>query len=504
MATRYPTRLLEIDKPELNQVRLTEGRLLEVGSQYVTLSHCWGQSQVSKLTQQTKQRIEDGVPISELGKTFRDAIQVAREIGVPYIWIDSLCIIQDQLEDWLYEAPRMTDIYSGSLLNIAATSGPDSESGLIPRRDLPPVTPFLFPLDENDPASEQYTLYDHKFTVNSFVNMPLITRAWVVQELLLAPRVLHFCGTQMFWECAELSACETYPNGFPPGLDAHGIRQHTLWNIFHPGGSSRSKFRLLNKWKEIVDVYSRCSLTYQSDRLVAISGIAKLFQRSLKADYYAGLWSDGLEYQLLWTGRTLERRYPPTSYIAPTWSWASMDGPVESRNARKQGDVRKTLITIKDCHIETRTSDDTVGILSGSLRLSGWLVTVVIVQLRRIPEKPERGFDIFMNGVWAKSDNCRVYLDRKVTTDLVHALPVISYTLPDHGTHRETYADFLLLCPTGDASGRFYRIGAMYAKLKDFGLQDDIPRHAFRGIKNEPWLNYESCDATGLYTVVIV
>ena len=470
----------------------------------MTLSHCWGQIHISKLTQETKQRIEDGIPISELGKTFRDAIGVAREFAIPYIWIDSLCIIQDLLDDWLYEAPRMTDIYSCSLLNIAATAGAHSESGLIPRRELPPVTPFISVLDDKDPTSEQYTLYDPKFRTSSFIDMPLMKRAWVVQELLLAPRVLHFCGTQMFWECAELSACETYPNGFPPGLDSHGIRWHTLWNIFHPGGAGRSNFRLLNKWKEIVDVYSKCGLTHQSDRLVAISGIAKLFQRTLRADYYAGLWSDGLEYQLLWTGRTLAQRYPSISYIAPTWSWASMDGSVESRNARKQGDVRKTLITVRDCHIETRTSDNTVGVLSGFLRLSGWLVTVAIVQLRRVPEKPERGFSIFMNGVWAESENCRVYLDREDTTELVHALPIISYTLPDHGVDREIYVDFLLLCPTGDVSGRFYRIGVMYVKLKDFGIEDSRPDHALRGIKNEPWLSYESCDDTGLCTVVVV
>ncbi|KAM4060740.1 heterokaryon incompatibility protein [Hirsutella rhossiliensis] len=223
---------------------------------------------------------------------------VAREMGSSFIWIDSLCIMQDSKDDWKREAPRMSDIYRGAVLNIAATSGADTDAGCLPSRMQFSMEPLVITLQGTDFPDGHYTLYDHKYGVNAFDKMPLMKRAWVVQEILLAPRVLHMCATEMFWECPELVASETYRAALPPMLFHHWIPREITQRAFcgsygHAtnlarGGNPAAPTGLLwESWREVVEVYTKCGLTYPRDKLVAISGLAKLIQSIFNVDYYA-------------------------------------------------------------------------------------------------------------------------------------------------------------------------------------------------------------------------
>ena len=100
----------------------------------MTLSHCWGTSRRLMATKETLKDLQGGVAVSSLPETFRDAIVITRRLGIRYLWIDYLCIIQDDPQDWEREASKMADVYRNSYLTISAAASADSSSGCFPAR----------------------------------------------------------------------------------------------------------------------------------------------------------------------------------------------------------------------------------------------------------------------------------------------------------------------------------------------------------------------------------
>ena len=343
-STNYsPKRLLRIGQPSREKIRLLLNPKQEgTRVQYATLSHCWGDSHISKLTSKSLYQLQEGIAISELGQTFQDAIFTARSLGIEFIWIDSLCILQDSARDWHQEAHMMSSVYRFATLNIAASVAADSEAGCFPERSTPMVKPCTVQSAWVDCHNYSYLLYHENFWEDAFKDMPLMKRAWVLQELLLAPSVLHLGGTQLFWECSELKACETYPAGLPPNMRPGRISREIVGGLFNnagyraggiESGSETNRKDLWRLWEGIVELYSDLRLTYTSDKLVALSGIAKLMEQTLNDQYCAGLWRERLVTQLFWICDCDEQRLRPrpTPYRAPSWSWASLDGPVTQR-----------------------------------------------------------------------------------------------------------------------------------------------------------------------------
>jgi hypothetical protein len=186
--------------------------------EYIVLSHCWG-----KLTEERKRefcttddnikaRLE-GFSLSTLPKTFRDAVQVTRELGIRYIWIDSLCIIQWNRKDWEHEANRMEGVFASAYCTIAATSAVDSESGFLKRNVSSECVHVL------DASSRRFYICADTDDFGSYIDIddfdnhvesaPLNTRAWVMQERILSRRTIHFSDKQIYWECGEGVYCET-------------------------------------------------------------------------------------------------------------------------------------------------------------------------------------------------------------------------------------------------------------------------------------------------------
>ncbi|KAF2732396.1 hypothetical protein EJ04DRAFT_554044 [Polyplosphaeria fusca] len=271
----------------------------------------------------------------------RDAIFIAKYLGMDYIWIDSLCILQDSKSDWEHESKLMSDVYGGCEINIAATAAENGDVGCFFKRKSTWRCQISVPMPE---APEIYDIWPPRGLQP--LRDRLSERAWVVQERYLSRRTIHFAENQIFWECIY-PACETFPRGYSPSLGqydaAYASPKHSLGR---------------QHWAEIVETYSRGELTKPQDKLVAIGGIAKLIQQQCRDTYVAGMWRQQLEHQLCWS--TIDPESCPTKrivpYVAPTWSWASVQGRVyNNREIFDDGRGLQTgrfCVAIQDVHIE--------------------------------------------------------------------------------------------------------------------------------------------------------
>ena len=275
-------------------------------------------------------KFKQGIPFTRLPPTFADAIQLTDALGLSYLWIDSLCIIQDDPLDWEAESTAMCDVYRGSTINIAASASVDCKGGLFRQRNLLSVTPCVIRMGDGD-----YALICGNTTTGPVTREPLGRRAWAVQERLLAPRTVHFTANSVYFECHSGTVSDIDP------FDRYRLNRvypNEVNNWETDGKWLRSSGRpnldlCVIRWQKVVKTYTDAQLTYESDKLIAISGLAKFFQ-DLWPDptitYLAGLWSFKLDYWLLWR-RTLSTRdwKKPKTSCAPSWSWASVEGSIE-------------------------------------------------------------------------------------------------------------------------------------------------------------------------------
>jgi hypothetical protein len=211
-----PTRLIDVRCGSHANPRLhITNSSLDGEAKYTTLSHCWGAIEIKQLKTQDLEAMKEGIEFSTLSKTFQDAIQITRGLGIPYIWIDSLCIIQDCQSDWFKESGLMGDIYANSYCNIAATAAKDGTVGCIYKRDPILAHPLHVQTTWTDGEPTTYCLIDCNMWTREVDDAPLNQRAWVFQERFLSPRNLSFGANRLFWECEGKRACETFPGRLP-------------------------------------------------------------------------------------------------------------------------------------------------------------------------------------------------------------------------------------------------------------------------------------------------
>jgi len=351
-----PSRLLSIRDGNL---KLLCSKDIPDNVSYATLSHCWGTLETFQLTKGNFDTLQESIEINDLCKTFQDAIGIARQFGFDFLWIDSLCIIQNDELDWARESATMGKVYGNSALNIAATGAADGTEGCFFNR--PPLinNTYCIPLTVRDkPMIYQFS--DRRPYERLVEWQPLTTRAWVVQERIMARRNLHFTRSELFWECKTKSASESFPVEFP---------RHFYYPV--NGIPSYYEKATMPTWGKIIHMYSRANLTYARDKLVALSGIAEVYQSEARGKYLAGMWRTGLEIALCWQlhyQRKLCKR--PSEYRAPTWSWASVDGEI-SRETVNKLDARNIefCIKIKDVMVANRGDDLFGEIYDGVLKL---------------------------------------------------------------------------------------------------------------------------------------
>lgn len=332
-----PTRVIHIGTTgDVWRLQINEPSNKSQDTRYIALSYRWGQHQQLTLQTSNLKHFKDGLPISGLPKTFRDLVQVARMLGINYLWIDALCIIQNSDEDWKEESVRMRDIYANSYCTIAAAWAPDPTGGLFHARSPEEIrcgiinTTWALGAPSN---LGTIRIFEQSAWNNQIMRSPLHRRGWALQERLLPPRLLYFTQHQILWECDTTRKCEAFVNQSPKEYSEPHEREERIYTWFESlGPSERGQLplKLFRAWIQVVKTYSRCLLTMPGDKLVAIHGIASLFQDLSDDSYLLGIWVSRFFDCLIWRvqrGEGIISR--PNEYRAPSWSWASIEGAIE-------------------------------------------------------------------------------------------------------------------------------------------------------------------------------
>lgn len=347
-AVLLPKRIIEIPGDASKPLRLLGNH--KVRDCYVILSHCWGKAGIAKLTTSLLNQYEKEIPLQALPRTFKDAIAITRRLGYRYIWIDALCIIQDDAEDWADEAPKMGQYYGQSALMICATIAHNSSKGILRNRDVV-HSPAL-----GKGGKHRLRRAFQDYIEDDIDKSVLQSRAWTAQERILAPRILHYAERRIIWECAGGIWCENRSS-----IDAKALYlQRNVYNfdktIFQTSIAKSWDLEQRNTpkdslspyiaeasihtplfadisqrnyaWQQCIHNYGTRNLTYPSDKLPAVSGVAKVLNHDgALGQYLAGLWSQFLGIGLARYRFTVHIYHK--KYRAPSWSWASADGETD-------------------------------------------------------------------------------------------------------------------------------------------------------------------------------
>jgi hypothetical protein len=350
-----PTRVLDIgDQNAPVSVKLST--CLNERDRFVALSYCWGETAgVIQTTRATISKWEEGIPYSSLPILFQDTIQLTRALGIRYLWIDCLCIIQDDLSDWERESANMAKVYSNSYITIAATASVSPHTGLFVQRWTSPAANSKL----KEPISIQHVSISHDdkeiffrpylhlahdrfWNVNNAgdhaVEAPLLTRAWAFQERLLSPFTIHFHVEELVWECRSEVQCECgglYNSNVSLQDPYSKINTGYLKTCFSLASLHTSSLTDIGAvWLFMVSEFCQLSLTYESDRLPALSGLASHFSNPVLGNYITGIWEHDLCRGLLFESyrfqpdlkdihKSLPRHVNLASLSQPSWSWTS-------------------------------------------------------------------------------------------------------------------------------------------------------------------------------------
>jgi hypothetical protein len=402
----------------------------------MTLSHCWGNVEVIKLGEGNMDQMQTGIPMNYLPNLYQDAVTSTRKIGVRYLWIDSLCIIQGQDEvaqdDWLYEAARMGAVYSNSYCNLAPMEATDSLGSFFHERDAKLLQSCSV---EVEWLNKSFILVDERNLVQPS-KTPLSERAWVLQEQLLAPRTVLFMRDQVSWECRTHEASEAFTGGIPERREGSALSMNSMErppipslkramadNIQNPDSWNVSPMQAFwRHWKAIVEDYTQRSMSFEKDKLAALAGIAsaldaKFFahrQHSLIQRYIAGLWKSRffVEYELCWIPRTHPNGRPsfrPKEYRAPSWSWASVEGAIEysyKRDFYTTGDTHCGFV--EDAKVETVDGGGFGPVTSGWIKVKGPLTEYQDVAYQQDDRSLPRPHPVYLLTMFA------LYCDQEV------------------------------------------------------------------------------------------
>ncbi|KAH9870039.1 hypothetical protein J1614_006961 [Plenodomus biglobosus] len=332
ISSDLPTRLVDVGLDDLSHIRIVEAADLS-GEQYLALSYCWGDGQKIMTTRANYAAMQIGFSIEDLPQTLKDAISLTRQLGHRYIWIDSLCIMQDCNGDWEHEAGTMASVYRNAYLTITANTAAAASEGFLTYQHA--TTEYPTPLKVPWRTEESIdTILASRVIPNSSTHvdgqedpLPLETRGWGLQERVLSSRILSYTANELQWicqsarycECGKISQTVTY------GHSPNEMRTKMRGPVFQLTAAEA-----WDKWKMLVDTYSPRLLTNQEDKLPAIAGVASVIQDITGSKYIAGLWEDDLVLDLTWDtaqwGNEDMNTLPCSleKYVAPTFSWASL------------------------------------------------------------------------------------------------------------------------------------------------------------------------------------
>jgi hypothetical protein len=384
-----PTRLIHVKgENNISLYSTTDGDM----KSYLALSYCWGDGPRFLTLVANHKEHARRIPFEALPQTFKDAVRVSYRLGYHYLWIDALCIIQDCPTDTAKELSRMGDIYRGAVFTIYAEGARSAHSGIFVARNAlsyKPCTLAISTTIETGTTSETITVA----TTCNGTNF-LETRGWVLQEEILSSRVLIF-GKQMAWKCTAASAEETRPT--PRTM--HRSNKHiemrlSLYTGDHSiahstsAGHRQDHFRL---WYTMVEGYTRRHLSFTSDALPALSGIATLFSTAHRVKYLAGLWREDLVAGLSWYISSNDYREAPKTRnkddrakmdeidASPTWTWSSVKNAMVKFRVQPSYEDFNNMFEVVEASCVPQSQDNAYGkVGSGQLKLRAPLAKILV------------------------------------------------------------------------------------------------------------------------------
>lgn len=359
-----PSRIIDIVSGLDIEPKLIEGRESGIKAHYAALSHYWGPESKRTLTTTSENvhiYFSPCFPLEKPSPTFKDAMRVTRELGLRYLWINSLCIIQGNEDDWKKESAMMGTIYRNSKITIAATGASDSTQGCSIRQPYFDVVEIPIIASSQD----QFRWFVTSRTSDSgpLTFEPLERRAWITQEWILPPRLIHYTQNQLVWSCRSMieneSGCE--------------ITQKGIRGIF-ADMDALDDFRmspaidLYWSWTKLVEHCTKRDLTYVLDRQVAIQGLTDEIQRGISLSRRRaiddtcvfGIWRSKVPDQLLWRRSFMQHEKPLSRpaelFKFPSWSWMLVLGCVsmEEYTLKEKGYERLILSESQEMEIRTR------------------------------------------------------------------------------------------------------------------------------------------------------
>lgn len=384
-----PTRVVEVG-PGNDHIKLvsTAGKK----GVYIALSHRWGaQKNLRTLNENLAEHLVK-INVEDLSQTFKDAVEVTRDLGAQYLWIDSLCIIQDNGDDWAFEATQMGRIFERAYCTIAAVDAVDDSTGMdrglfLPREEDPltvrfhcapqkdPVQPERFRSKDGQPYCWKYTFYsnpeedDDMTYANLLKQHRLIAkprllgspwqimrskwnwRGWIHQERILSRRMIYFSSTKLSWDCLTTSGEEESLGFAAPPLRAPNFESD------------------IQCWQSLTEDYTNCLLTFESDKLAAISGLAERLGKRSNRRYSAGIFQDANGNGLMWRSYSNDPMTQLNSFHAPSWTWAAYKGAITYDLGRNMG-MNESI-----CEISEPAFDITYGCPNTCLNRSRTCVT---------------------------------------------------------------------------------------------------------------------------------
>ncbi|KAG8355548.1 hypothetical protein FVEN_g6473 [Fusarium venenatum] len=350
---QMPTRLIHVGTTDAPSLHLVETAKENITGNYIALSHCWG-----KLSKQERfctyidniQGFKQHIPFDELPQTFKDAVITTRALKVRYLWIDSLCIIQEDPPDWKIEAARMEDVFNSAYCTIAASSSASSLDGfLIHRRERAVIGINT----SKGPLYLAEAIDDFREDVEKGI---LNTRGWVFQERALSRRTIHFTSTQVYWECGHGVHCETLAH-------LRNRESELLGDSKFPNhGIQKYKDDSIRLVQYLYQTYCALNLTNPTDRSKALLGLESRLGRTFRSRAVYGLLSAYFERLLLWQRdqvSPMENIPYPKGQTVPSWSWMSFMGKINYQDApfgkvNWTGDVENPFISQDYVHWDGR------------------------------------------------------------------------------------------------------------------------------------------------------